>query len=83
MNDEVTIIARDDIEPGEELTLDYAMVEANEDHVAVPECRCSTGLCRRQITGKDWQLPELQERYRNHFLPMINRRIERQRSQQE
>jgi hypothetical protein len=75
MKNEVTIIARRNIEPGEELTLDYAMIEADEDHVAVAECRCGTPECRKRITGKDWRLPELQERYENHFAPMIGRRI--------
>jgi len=75
MRDEVTIIARGDIGPDEELTLDYAMVEADEDHVAVAECRCGTSECRKQITGKDWRLPELQERYAGHFSPMIGRQI--------
>ncbi len=75
MKDEVTITARHDIEPGDELTFDYALFEADEDHVAVAECRCGTPGCRKRITGKDWRLPELQERYVGHFSPMIGRRI--------
>lgn len=73
--DEVTIVARRDIDRGKELTLDYAMFEAEEDYVLPWDCVCGSPLCRRQITGKDWRLPSLQNRYKSHFLPMINRRI--------
>lgn len=79
MKDEVTIIARRDIESGEELTIDYAIFEADEDHVAIAECKCGTPECRKRITGKDWRLSELQERYENHFSPMIARRIAQSR----
>ncbi len=75
MKDEVTLIARRDIKPNEELTLDYALIEADEDHVASWECVCGSPLCRKRVTGKDWRIPELQERYHNHFTPLINRRI--------
>ncbi len=75
MKDEVTLIARRDIKPDAELTLDYALIEADEDHVASWECVCGSPLCRKRYTGKDWRIPELQERYHNHFTPLINRRI--------
>ncbi len=80
MKDEVTISARRNIEPGEELTIDYAMFEADENYVMPWECNCDSVACRKQITGKDWFLPELQERYGNHFSPMINRRIAQKHS---
>ncbi len=78
--DEHTLVARRDIAAGEELTIDYALFEGDEDDVKPWECRCGSPLCRGRITGKDWRLPELQERYRGHFSPFINRRIERLRS---
>jgi hypothetical protein len=37
--------------------------------------RCGSPLCRRLITGADWRLPTLQERYCGHFSPFINRRL--------
>jgi len=75
MNDEVTLVARRSIEPEEELTIDYAMFEADEDHVLPWECKCGSPTCRKKITGKDWRLRELQRRYGEHFSPLINRRI--------
>jgi GNAT superfamily N-acetyltransferase len=77
--DEVMQIARRDINAGEELTMDYAMIEADEDNVKPWDCRCRSSLCRGRVTGLDWRLPSLQERYAGHFSPFINRRIEAQR----
>ena len=31
------------------------------------DCRCGTRSCRGVIGGRDWQRPELQERYGNYF----------------
>ena len=80
MKDEVTLMARRDIEAGDELTADYMMWEANEEYKAVWQCNCGSPLCRRSITGRDWRLPELQERYKNHFAPFLNERIEKEKS---
>jgi uncharacterized protein len=77
--DENTLVARRHIAAGEELTMDYALFEGDEEDVKPWECRCDSPLCRRRITGRDWRLPELQERYEGHFSPFINRRIARLR----
>jgi hypothetical protein len=77
MTDEVTLVARRDIAQDEELTADYAMWEADENHVMRWACACGSPLCRGRVTGQDWRLPELQQRYRGHFSPLINQRIAR------
>jgi len=77
MQDEVTLISRRDIAVGEELTIDYAMFEGDEDWVPPWECHCGSRLCRGRFTGKDWRRKELQERYRDHFSPFISDRIRR------
>ncbi len=79
MADEVTLVARMDIAAGEELTVDYALFTAQPEWVLDRPCRCGAPVCRRAITGSDWRLTELQERYYPHFSPFINRRIERLR----
>lgn len=81
MGDEVTIVALRTIAPGEELTIDYAMFEADEDHVMPWECRCGTPLCRTRITGRDWRSRELQARYGHHFSPLLTRRMGREQDQ--
>lgn len=80
MKDENTLVARRDITVGEELTADYMMWEVNEDYQATWQCNCGSPLCRKQITGKDWRLPELQARYENHFSPFVNERIAKEKS---
>jgi hypothetical protein len=75
MQDEVTFVARRDIEAGEEITADYSTWSIDENWVMDEECRCGSPLCRHRITGNDWKLPELQERYKDHFVPFINERI--------
>lgn len=70
-----TLVARRDISKGEELTADYAMWEADENYVSTWNCSCGSDKCRDKVTGKDWRLPELQEAYKEHFSPLINKRI--------
>ncbi len=75
MTDAVTLVARRGIPTGEELTVDYALFEADEGFTAKWTCACGSNLCRKRVTGRDWRRPDLQERYAGHFLPLIARRI--------
>jgi uncharacterized protein len=75
--DPFTLIARREIEPGDEVTIDYALFESNDDFVAVADCKCGAAGCRHRVTGADWRRGDLQERYRGHFSPLLNHRIER------
>ena len=77
MADAYTLIARRDIKKDEELTADYALWEADENYVSKWECKCGSSLCRERVTGKDWRNPDLQKRYKDHFSPLINKRIQR------
>lgn len=78
MRDEVTVVARRDIAAGEELTQDYALYTTSPTWTIKP-CRCGTSVCRQVVTGSDWQLSLVQERYRDHFSPFLNERIRRLR----
>lgn len=75
LQDEVTIVARRAIAAGEELTLDYALTTVESQWQLDQPCQCGTDACRHTITGNDWQLPEIQQRYQGHFAPFINGRI--------
>lgn len=81
MRGEVTLVARRNIAVGEELTVDYAMFEADETWVGRFKCRCGSSLCRERFTGRDRRPADLQERYRGHFSPFINERIRRLRTE--
>ena len=79
MDDDATLVARRDIEAGEEVTIDYALFTTQSNWMLDTRCRCGSPFCRRIITGDDWRREDVQERYLNHFSPFINRRIERLR----
>jgi hypothetical protein len=64
-----------DIAAGEEITTDLAYCEATPDYCLEP-CNCGSSLCRGRVTGNDWKLPALQERYRGYFTPYIQRLIQ-------
>lgn len=73
--DEVTLVARAPIAAGEELTLDYALTTVAPGWSLDLPCNCGTSVCRGTITGDDWRLPHVQQRYARHFAPFINSRI--------
>jgi len=79
MADEATLVARRDLKLGEEATVDYALFTTQSNWMLDTRCRCSSPHCRRIVTGDDWRREDVQERYRDHFSPFINRRIERLR----
>ena len=75
MKDGVTFVAKKNIKKGEELKIDYSMFES-KNYVSKWNCNCRSKICRKKITGKDYLIPELQKRYKNHFSPVINKRIQ-------
>lgn len=70
------LMARRDIPVGVEVTADYALWEDNIEKVSSWECHCGKPECRHRVTGKDWQLTSVREKYQGHFSPLINKRIE-------
>ena len=74
MVDERTVVARRDIPTHSEITTDFALW-CDEEYLYTEACRCGTQICRGKVTGKDWLIPELQQRYHGHFQPFINRRM--------
>ena len=72
----ILLIAMRDIRAGEELTFDYCMHRSEPDYRM--ECNCQTVSCRKVITGNDWQLPELQQKYAGYFSWYIEQRIKNQ-----
>lgn len=56
-------VAWRDIAADEEVTTDYGI----SGRATLDRCRCGAGQCRGRVTPEDWQLPELQQRYRGYF----------------
>jgi len=71
---QVTLVAMRDIEAGEEICYDYAMSDGSPYDGF--ECRCERVGCRGRVSGDDWMLAELWERYHGHFSPYLQARID-------
>jgi uncharacterized protein len=69
---EITFVAMRDVRADEELTHDWAMTDDDDYSV---ECNCRAPNCRKILTGKDWQRPELQKRYAGYFSAYLSRKI--------
>jgi SET domain-containing protein len=74
LDGQIVIRAMRDIKVGEEVCIDYAMVDSTpgEDF----ECSCGRANCRKLVTADDWKLPDLQARYKGYFSPFIQRKID-------
>ena len=73
MQGNIVFVAMRMINPGEELTIDYATVEDEADEVLL--CHCGSKQCRKMVTGKDWMKKELQRKYNGYFSAFIQKKI--------
>jgi len=69
------LVARRDIEAGEEVSYDYSTTDV--DHVFEMECSCGSPLCRGTISNRDYLDPEWQQRYGTNLPPHVLAAIER------
>jgi uncharacterized protein len=72
MRGEITFVALRDIETGEELTHDWCTTDDDDYSL---ECKCGAANCRKILTGKDWQRPELQKQYAGYFSAYLAKKI--------
>lgn len=82
--DEVTVIARKNLKVGDEITIDSSTWDADEEWEFLERgnCTCQTKLCRINLTPFDWKIPALQKRFKGHFSPYIQRKIENMNNKQ-
>lgn len=79
---QIFLVAMRNIETGEEVLYDYAMVmhsNAKSSSYFTMECRCGNPTCRKQITEDDWKNAVLQKRYDGYFQWYLQDKIDRQR----
>jgi len=69
------LVARRDIQPGEEITYDYST--ADIDRVFEMECDCESPRCRGTISNRDHLGPEWQRQYGSNLPPHALAAIER------
>lgn len=73
LDGQVAIVALHRIQPGDEVTIDYAMCDGSPYDEF--DCACGSAWCRGRVTGEDWRNPTFWERYAGHFSPYLERRI--------
>ncbi len=72
-----TLVARHDIQPGDEVTYDYST--ADVDRSFEMECVCGSSRCRGTISNRDYLDPEWQRQYDSNLPPHVLAAIERAR----
>jgi hypothetical protein len=68
------VATRRGVAAGDEATVDYGTVSGADGFRMA--CRCGAAACRGEVTSVDWTRPELQDRYRGHWVPALQRRID-------
>jgi SET domain-containing protein len=67
------LVAMRNIRAGDAITFDYAMCTTGD--FGNMNCHCEVQGCRKYITGDDWKISLLQDRYRGYFQPYIEDKI--------
>jgi uncharacterized protein len=70
---QIVFVAMRDIQPGEELTHDWA---TTDDDTYEMSCTCGARHCRGTITGQDWRRKDLQQKYHGYIAWYLQRKID-------
>jgi uncharacterized protein len=71
--DAYTLSTMAEVPAGTELVSDYSMSTA--DPLYLLRCHCPSTRCRQMVTGDDWRIPQLQERYDGWWVPYLSRLV--------
>lgn len=71
MQGDEKLIARRDVQKGEEVTYDYGTTEIDPRHEGVWRCRCGAKNCRGYIRATDCLNSEFQARYAGHLASWV------------
>jgi hypothetical protein len=71
---QIALVSMREILPGEEVCYDFAMNHASQSDTF--QCTCRAAECRQVITGDDWRLSELWQRYQGFYSPFIQHKID-------
>jgi hypothetical protein len=75
VEDGTRMVAIRDIQIGEEITFDYATSEVRD--YGFVECMCGAECCRKIVGPEDYLVKEIQEKYKDYFMPFIQDRIDK------
>ena len=73
----ILLVAMRDIAAGEEICFDYAMSDAADYDEF--DSACGAPSCRTVVTGADWKLPDLRDRYDGWRSTYLQRRLDDER----
>jgi SET domain-containing protein len=76
INGQILLVARRDIQPGEEITFDYGTTDADSNPVWRMKCYCGAANCRKMITSEDWKDKKFQEKHKGYFAYHVQRKID-------
>lgn len=68
----IMLVAIKDVNPGEELAVDYAMHGGYDEEMV---CHCRTKACRKVIRPDDWKDPVIREKYGEWFMPRLKSKV--------
>ena len=78
VNGQIALVAMRDIDAGEEINFDYAMVITGSHEYYPLECLCGSDNCREVITSNDWMIGDLRHRYDGFFSDYIIKMFEKE-----
>jgi hypothetical protein len=74
---QIAIRAIREIDPGEEVTVDYSTCFTSD--TVEFDCMCQSASCRKHIKPSvDWRNPQFQAKHRGYFATFIQEKIDRQ-----
>jgi hypothetical protein len=74
LSGQLALVAMRAIQPGEEVSFDYAMCDGSVYDEFL--CECGAPNCRGRVAGDDWRNPALWDKYAGYFAPYLQRRID-------
>lgn len=80
LSDSISVVALRDLNPGEEIRVDYAFWEGDPNWKLRTSCRCGTTVCRITIDGMHWKVIDPASPRVQHFSPFLQRRIAARRT---
>jgi len=77
---QIFLVAMRDIEKGEEITFDYAMVLHKSKNLPPykMKCFCLSKDCRKIVSDSDWKNKYLQKKYKGYFQFYLQEKINKQ-----
>ena len=75
-----SMVARRDIQAGEEVTFDYTTSEVEPPYRFSWRCRCGASDCRKHVSNQDCLDPKFQEKYKGHLPSWILEYIEHRKA---